>query len=197
MANQPPQSGSFEQILRCLRQVALSAAFTTEMEAVANYVTAGAFTPGNLVDANGAPFTVNMNDPDFANAGGWVVTAYRQVLITHQLVPAPPYPLLMLTGGPGRTLFDDDTGDVSDWNYVINAVSVATADRPDIAARRAYALAQGFDRLLRRNQSLGGLVQLIRPEAPPAPGGEIEDRKDGVLSGVMQRFTVSALAGDL
>lgn len=197
MAAQPPQSGSLEQVLRCLRLLALSPAFTTEMSNVANYVGPGAFTPGPFRDAVGATFTLDLEDTAYTGPENWIPTAWRRVYTTQQMRPVPPYPQLSLLGSAGRMQRGDaaalaivDTGEAAGWVYTVDAVAVASADRPDIAPRRAMAMMQAFEFLVRRNEHLGGLVQLIQAESPPAPGGEIEVRKIGLISGVMQRFSV-------
>lgn len=198
---QPPNSGSIEQVLRCLKLLAQSAALATEMKAVTSYMGSQAFTPGNFVDASGNTFALGMADSQFGDPGSWVPASFKQVLITHQLRPVPPYPLLMLLAAPGRTMpgnrgrWELDTGQSVEWIYVVDAVSVAVSDRPEQASRRALALSQGYERLVRRNEHLGGLVQLITAEGPPAPGGEVEQAKSGILSGVMQRFQVTVRAG--
>jgi hypothetical protein len=104
---------------------------------------------------------------------------------------------LALLGAPGRLQRADtapramtDRGEAVGWMYTVDAVAVASADRPDIAPRRAMGLMQGFEWLVRRNEHLGGLVQLIEAEGTPAPGGELELRRIGIISGVMQRFAV-------
>lgn len=199
---QPPNTGSLEQVLRCLVALADSPAFALEMQAVASHMGAGAFQPGAFADADGGSFLLNLSDVSFGDPAEWLPTAFRQVLPTEQLLPVPPYPLLSLIAQPGRvqrgsgaSMFEVDTGELSGWVYVIDAITVASADRPQIAARRALGLMQGFERLVRRNRHLGGLVQLIAAEGPPEPGGTVETGKHGVLSGVRCRFQVEALAG--
>lgn len=190
---QPPQSGSLEQILRCLRGLAQSPAFGVEMGIVTSFMGTQAWTPTNLVDANGLKFNLSLNDQQYGAPSTWVPNAWNQVLITAQIRPVPPYPLLMLLPGPGRRTFEFDTGQVAGMAYTVDAVAVAAADTPEVASRRALALIQGMERLVRRNEHLGGLVHLIHAEGPPAPGGEVEHARDGILSGVMQRFSVAAL----
>jgi len=198
---QPPQSGTLEQVLRCLRLLALSEAFRLEMDVVCNYMGNQAFQPANFVDANGGRFSLGtLDDVQFGDPNSWVPKAFKQVQITQQLRPVPPYPHLELLGAPGRmqqtatsAVFEVDTGEVAGFIYVIDVVAVADGDRPTIAARRAMALSTGFSRLVRRNEHLGGLVQLIASDGPQAPGGEVERGKGGLVSGVAQRYRVEVL----
>lgn len=199
---QPPQSGSLEQVLRCLRLLAQANAFSVEMGLVAAYMGSGAFTPGQFVDGAGTRFSLDLNDAQFGSPTTWVPTAFKKVLLTQQLRPVPPYPHLELFGAPGRPIrsdhapsFEFDTGELTAWSYAIDAVTVADGDRPEIAARRAMALMQGFERLVRRNEHLGGLVELIASDGPPSPGGEVERGRHGLISGVAQRFHVEVKAG--
>jgi hypothetical protein len=200
---QPPQSGSLEQVLRMLKAMALSNAFTVEMDLVAAYMGADAFTPAPIVDATGQQYTIGLIDTQFGDPAEWVPMAFKKVRITQQLRPVPPYPHLELLGAPGRIMrsdqaaasFELDTGEMAGWSYAIDAVVVAQADRPEIASRRALAMCQGFERLVRRNEHLGGLVELIASDGPPAPGGEVERGRIGLISGVAQRFHVAVKAG--
>lgn len=193
---QLPRTGSLEQVLRCLRQMALSPAFGLEMQAVVSQMGAGAFSPVNLLDASGATFSVSLNDTEFGDPSGWVPTAFTEVTFSRAILPVPPYPRLQVFGAPGRLQRDGefDAEEVAGWTYVVDAVAVAADDRADPALRSALALMDGFERLVRRNApSLGGLVQLITPEGPPAPGGPVESENSGNVAGVMQRFRVFSL----
>ncbi len=203
MQAQRPNTGSLEQVLRALKALALSPAFPLEVGLVAYHMGQGAFSPGQFVDANGALFTLSLDDEQFGDPAAWLQRTFRKVQITQQLRPVPPYPHLELFGAPGHqqqadhSPFEVDSGQVAGWSYRIDAVTVAQADRPEIAARRAMAMMQAFERLVRRNQHLGGLVQLIAADGPPAPGGEVEHGKLGLISGVAQRFQVEVLSGIL
>jgi len=194
---QAPRTGSLEQVLRCLRLLALSPAFTLEMNAVIANMGSGAFIPSNLIDAQGASFSLpGLVDTEFGDPGSWVSTAFQEVTYSTALLPLPPFPRLQLFGIPGRLepseVFDTELAE--GWVYTIDAIVVEGNDRADPALRSALALMDGFERLVRRNApSLGGLVQLITVEGPAAAGGPVEADKAGVVAGVMQRFRVISL----
>ncbi len=197
---QIPYSGSLEQVLRVLQQLATSPAFTVEMQNVVSQMGTGAFTAANLKDANGNPFALNLNDTTFGSPSAWVPTAFLDCIVTSGLKLTPPYPRLELIGGPGRQqtasqgiAMEADTGEFVGWTYVIDAVVAAEADQAEPAQRQAHALIDGYERLIRRNEHLGGLVQLISAEGPPYPGGSIERQAGGNLAGAMIRFRVEVL----
>jgi hypothetical protein len=195
--SQAPRTGSGEQVLRCLRLLALSPAFGLEMQQVVAYMGTDAFVPRNLVDASGNRFDLTaMVDTDFDGPGAWVPMEFAEVTFSTALLPVPPYPRLELFGAPGQVQLrgDFDTELVAGWLWRVDAVVVNENDQAEPALRGALALADGFERLVRRNApSLGGLVELISADGPPAVGGPVEHEGSGNLAGVMQRFSVRSL----
>lgn len=190
---QAPRTASIEQVLRALALLAMSPAFSLEMEAVIANMGANAFVPQNVLDINGTPFGLPMNDVQFGDPSAWVPTTFAEVTFSKALLPVPPYPRLQLFALPGRLQdhgeFDQEA--VAGWVYLIDVVTVAGDDQADPALRSALALMDGFERLVRRNApSLGGLVQLITPVAPPAPGGPVDTEASGNVAGALQRFRV-------
>lgn len=203
MPNQLAQHGTLEQILRAVKQLALSSALAEEVAVVAGRMGSNTFQPSPIVSYNGNQVPYQMNDQQFGDPTVWVGGKYgqfAQAFASAQLRPIPPYPLLQLLAAPGRPVTDAngvameiDQGTVSmDW-HVFDAVIVTQADRPDPAARRALALCDALDRLISRNQNLGGLVYICRSVGPPSPGGEVESRRVGLLSGMVQRYEAAAL----
>jgi hypothetical protein len=194
---QAPRTGSLEQVLRALRLLALSPAFEAEMQNVIAAMNEQAFIPRNLTDAQGNRFALTaLADTEFGDPSGWVSTSFREVTYSSALLPVPPFPRLQLFAMPGRLqptqVFDQEA--IAGWESMIDVIVVEGNDQADPALRSALALADGFERLVRRNApSLGGLVELIAAEGPPAPGGPVEREMAGNVAGVMQRFRVSAL----
>lgn len=193
---QTPRTGSLEQVLRALKALALSPAFTLEMQTVGDQMGTGAFSPANLVDAAGNPFSLLLDDVEFGDPSGWLPNAFVEVTFSKALLPVPPFPRLQLFGMPGRVqqAGEYDTELVVGWTYLVDAIAVSCDDQADPALRSALALMDGFERLVRRNApSLGGLVELITAEGPPAPGGPVDTEQSGNIAGVMQRFRVYTL----
>lgn len=194
---QAPRTGSLEQVLRTFKLLALSPAFSLEMEEVISEMGSGTFIPANLVDAVGNRFSLpELADTEYGDPSGWVSNAFQDVTYSSALVPLPPFPRLQLFGTPGRLEASEqfDTELAAGWIYSIEAIVVEGNDRADPALRSALALMDGFERLVRRNApSLGGLVQLVTVDGPAAPGGPVELEKAGVVAGVLQRFRVISL----
>ncbi len=194
---QRPQTGSIEQVLRALKLLALSPAFALEMETVISYMGSGAFIPQNLTDINGNRFALTgMADIEFGDPSGWVSTSFQEVTYSRALLPVPPYPRLQLFAMPGRFQApgEFDQEQVAAQVYIVDAIVVTGSDQADPALREALALSDGFERLVRRNgPALGGLVQLIAPTGPAAPGGPVETEGSGNVAGVLQRFKVLTL----
>jgi len=192
-----PQSGSLEQILRAMKQLAQSPAFMLELEAVAADMGDHTFRPAPMVDAAGEAFDLEMEDTSYDGKMGWVSYPgpFQQVLTVQGLRPVPPYPMLQLLGAEGVVIpgTQADQSSLAIWEYVIDAVTVVVDDDPNAATRRAMAYSDAFDRLLKRNEHLGGLVYLIFADGTPVPGGEVEQSGSGVVSGIMQRYHARAL----
>lgn len=194
---QEPRTGTFEQVQRCLKLLAEAPAFQLEMAQIVSQMGAGAFTPGVFLDANGNTFSLSMNDLEFGDPATWVPSTWAQVLTTDAIPPAPPYPSLYILGQPGRVqtatggeFVTDQRGLIVGWTYLVDFIAVAADDRAETAERAAYALMFGWQRLVRRNEALGGLVEMLSPEGPPVTGGPVSAAKSGNLAGVMQRFRV-------
>jgi hypothetical protein len=204
MSQQVAGTATLEQILRAIAQVAKSPAFTEEVDAVAGRMGGDTFAPEPIVSASGATYPLSMSDATYGDPMTWVsgkYGAFARVLTTNQLRPIPPYPLLQLLGAQGNAVVDSsgraveiDQGGLAMYWYTVDAVVVTQSDRPEAVTRRAMALSTALERLIRRNQNLGGLVQLIRPEGPASPGGEVESKRVGILSGMMQRYSAAAIS---
>lgn len=188
------RTGSLEQVLRSLRLLALSDAFMQEMQAVTAMMGTSAFIPQNLVDVHGTLFSLSaLADTEYGAPDSWVSNAFADVTYSTALLPIPPFPRLQLFAMPGRLqasqVYDQEA--ITGWEFIVDAVVVEANDRADPALRSALALMDGFERLVRRNApSLGGLVELIAAEGPPAPGGPVASENAGNIAGVMQRFRV-------
>jgi len=192
-----PNSAGLERILAAFKQLAEAPAFLRELEVVVAEMGDRAFRPAPLVDADGEPFELDMEDRDYDGNREWVSYPgpFKQVLTTQQLRPVPPYPLIQFLGEEGVRVPDTqvDQAPIALYQYTVDSVIVIEDSNPDAASRRALAYSDAFERLVRRNEHLGGLVYLIDSDGPPVPGGEVETTRTGVLSACLQRFHVRAL----
>lgn len=193
-----PNSATLDHILRAMQQLALSDALMQELAQVATEIGQQAFVPAPMVAADGSSFPLNMVDTSFhSTPEQWVpfLGGFKQVLITQQLRPVPPFPMLQLLGYEGTRVPDTqvDQNAVAIYEYVVDAVTIVSDDNPIAASRRAEAYCNAYDRLVKRNESLGGLVYLIETQQPPTPGGEVEQSGLGVVSGMLMRYHARAL----
>lgn len=207
---QPANTGSLDQVLRFLQALAQSAAYSTELQAVVATMTSP-FVPGRMTDVNGNPFWLTSDGTstgtsllvDQSDPQGWLgmvtatsTPAWAAVQITESLRPVAPYPRLILngTGGPGVL---GEEREYRVWHYGIRATAICsgTGD-PEAAQREAIAMLEALESLTARNESLGGLVNLIRAEGPPQSGGygKIEG---SIVAGAQIRFgvTVERISG--
>jgi hypothetical protein len=75
---------------------------------------------------------------------------------------------------------------------VVDAVVITHGDDPSWVQREALMLVDAFEHLVERNEFLGGLVELITAEGPPAPGGARIAQGVGLLAAASVRFTAMA-----
>ena len=193
---QSPRTGSLEQILRCLRTLASSPAFGIEVASVVNAMGPAAFQPGPFTDANGVAFNVSLDDEEFGPPAGWIPTSFAVIDIADSLKPIPPYPRLQLFGIPGKVLPDqeiDQQERVTGWANFVDAIVITADDRAEPAQRSALALMDAFERLVRRNPYLGGLVELCVADSSPAPGGPVHTEKSGNVAAALLRFRVETM----
>lgn len=197
---QPPNSGSLEQILRCMKALALCDQFGMEMQTLAYRMGPGAFKPWpdglHFTAADGSTFAIPMDDEEYGPPSSWIPTEFAEVRIVDNQALQPPYPRLDILVQQGRLSVSvqglDAVADVGDWAEVIYYIDLVVAtqmDRPKVAARAAGALLDGYSRLLMRNKNLGGLVGLVQPAAPPAPNAE-QLQEGGLVCGVTQRYHI-------
>jgi hypothetical protein len=194
---QQANTGSLEQVLRCLQLLAQSAAYTTELQAKIAEM-ASPFVPGNFKDANGANFTLNITDTEFGGPAGWLGTmpnsttpAFAAVQITDNLRPLPPFPRLLLIGDHGPAPLAEER-EYREWRYGVQAVTITSGDADVQAVQRdAFVMVDAFESLVERNESLGGLVDLITADHPPISGGYGRIKNAGILAASMVHFRVS------
>jgi hypothetical protein len=195
---QQPNTGSLEQVLRCLQLLALSPAYTTELQAkVADM--ASPFVPGNFKDANQANFTLNITDTEFGGPSGWVgmttstsLPGFAAVQITDNLRPLPAYPRLLLIGDHAPASLAEER-EYRVWRYGVQAVTICSGDLdPQAVQRDAFVMADAFESLVERNESLGGLVDLVTADHPPIAGGYGRIKGAGILAAAMVHFRITA-----
>lgn len=192
MSIQLPANASLEQIVRALAGLALHVEADTV--AVANEMSTQAFEPAPMLDANGNAFSISMVDVEqgvTADPTEWIETSFARVYRTDGLKVTPPYPNLQLLSAPGEVLMTIDQNGAELRSYTVDAVVAAYSDRPQQATQRALALITAFNRLVKRNPQLGGLVSLIKGDGTPVASGEAQ-QQPGLVAGYMQRFAVLA-----
>lgn len=179
-----PYSCSIDQLLTALKALALSPAMATE---IANYKAVLAAQSSSIIvtDANGATASVNIGpiDTDFS----YIASSFASVQISSQQKILPPLPILELVGRPGRvqqstvgSRFTADAGLAEGEIFTIDAYAWAgTSDDPRRVQLEAVALMYSFKMLLKRNEQLNGLVQLIQPLGPVEALGNIPPAKQG------------------
>lgn len=190
---QIPGSGTLEQVLLMLQAIGQSAAFAAEAAAV-NTVAAASLVY-SITDIAGVRTPIELKEAQFSDPS-WLAGSFANVLISDRLNVPPPYPILVLVGASGRlqggTSGSFDEREVAGWRHRVDAVVVADSSENQSALRQALLLLDAFDRLIGRNQSLGGLVQLITPETPPIPAtGRLDD--ENTIAGAMIRYGVDVL----
>lgn len=196
-----PRNGSLDQILRALALMAQSAAY----QAALNQKIA-AMNPGpllNLIGVDGSAFALDLSDTQAGGPAGWLgrttgttAPGFAAVYVTDHLRLAPPYPVLELAGMPGHggvpggTRYEE--AEFRSWSYVVDAVAITQEDDPQAAQRSALVMVDALEQLVERNDSLGGLVELISATSPPHPGGS-HPTSDGIVAAALVRFEVSSL----
>lgn len=142
-------------------------------------------------DLNGNAYQLELKEQQFTDAT-WINDTFAMVQLTDELDPVPPYPRLIFAGGPGRIESAPsgpfDEADIAQWRYRIDAVVMAESSEPQSAQRLALMMLMAFDRVIERNQQLGGLVQLIAPESPITPGGAGKTQTGAIVGGAMVRY---------
>lgn len=194
---QAPNTGSLEQVLRCLQLLASSAAYTTELQAKITDM-ANPFIPGIFKAADGTSFNLNLTDAQFGGPGGWVgmttsnsPPGFAAVQITDNLRPLAPFPRLLLIGdhGPGPLA---EEREYRVWRYGVQAVSICFGDLdPQAVQRDAFVMVDAFESLVERNENLGGLVDLITADHPPISGGYGRIKGAGIMAAAMIHFRIT------
>jgi hypothetical protein len=175
------QFGDLDAVLVLLRKLALTPAYNA---ALATLVATCA--PGQSVytlrdRTNGltplATIDLAEDDPDTGALldTGWADEGFAQSMVAESLKLAPPFPVIEFIGGPSAYM-RGPTGDAEDAeyalvNYTVDAVVFASGDQQRITARKALLYNEAFRRLIRKDESLGGLVLQMRSRGGVEPGG--------------------------
>jgi hypothetical protein len=178
---QVPGSGSLSQVLKLLSKYALTPAYNTVLaETVANAAaTQSVFTMHDRTNGRAVLATIDLAEEDPETGvlldASWADTGFAQSMIAETLKLAAPFPAIEFIGNPGAYLRGHE-GEMEDAdygvvNYVVDSVVFASGDQQIIVQRKAILLAEAFRRLLRKDESLGGLVMQVRPRGPVEPGG--------------------------
>lgn len=195
----PPYSAYLDVVLVALRQLAMSPAMATEIATYKSYRTSAEPFNLNITDAAGAVSQINVAPADGVNLS-YIAPSFQTVTTGQLQKNMPPLPQLFLVGMPGRlqvaqsgSPFRDESveGDI----FAVHAVVFGgTSDDPIRAQEEAIVLAQCFRSLVRRNEHLNGLVQLIQPVGPTEPNASLAPWNPGTtVPSARVRFEVYSL----
>ena len=174
---QTPGSATLDQTLRFLALLAQSDAYATELQALvsATNPTAKEVLRYAVVDANGQQRMLDLVDTDYADLS-WISPTLKRVQTTDGLRIEPPFPRLMIIGQPGEMIRDAQGGEfradaaaIVGYAYLIDCIVLTSNGDPNAASREALLHAEALDRLVQRNEQLGGLVRLIGSDGPGTP----------------------------
>ena len=192
---QTSHAGSMEQVIRMLASMAQAPAYTTEVQGLKAGLDPGGLTL-QIVDANGLVSVIDLDDvslPDLT----WVDESFAAVITAEGVRIEPPYPKLQIIARSGGlqaddhgVVFRDDR--VQGQIYHVDATVIVNKDIPTYADRAAVIMARAFERLVRRNETLGGLVQLIQPRGPIEV--ETQTAKPGDVAAARSALEVYVLA---
>lgn len=196
------RAGTMDQVLRMVEAMASNenALFTAEVTALTSdlgTVGANAFT---VQDVKGNSYEIDLVEPSEPDHDlSWIHKEIARVDIGDALPATPPYPRLLLIGQKGGVQkaensdeFRTDQGGIVGYEYIVDAVIITANGSPELAEREALILADALDRLVSRNAALGGLVEYISSDGPPAPASA-PNKQEGNLGGALLRFHVKVL----
>lgn len=193
---QQPGTGTLEEVLRFLKALMASAAFTAEVNAITAQINASQVY--TVTDVNNATYQINTQD---TNGVAWVPTAFKRIMVSDNIRIGADNPELQLFGQPGRISPGvtgefrlDQTSDPM-YDLVIDGAVLTYASAssdPARAEREALILADACDRLVMRNPSLGGLVRHIESDGPPVPASA-PAKAGGTTGGALIRWRAKVL----
>lgn len=196
----PPFSGSLDQVLAMLKAMALSPAYALEVATYKSLLTVSAPLDFVVVDANGGRALVNISPADLPDLS-YIADSYGKVVTTDLAKISTGLPVLQLMGMPGRLQNAASGRPFRDVGYeaetyLIDAVTWAgTVSDPNRCQAESVILSACFKMLVRRNEQLGGLVQLIQPTGPvEALGSAPPARSGSTIMGSRVRFECLVLS---
>jgi hypothetical protein len=195
--------GDLDAVLRLLRALALTPAYNAVLaQLVASYA------PGQSVytlrdRTNGMqPFaTIDLAEDDPASGApldtGWADTGFAQSMVSETLKLTTPLPVIEFIGGPSSYARGRE-GDIEDADYAVVAYTVdvvvfAGGDQQLITARKALLYNEAFRRLIRKDESLGGLVLQMRSRGGVEAGGGGRVKDSPVVMSSRVRYSVTCV----
>lgn len=188
--SQAPNSGTLEEVLRFMKSMFGTAAFTNELDNItAQIATSQTY---NITDINGATYPIDTKDT-FSTDESWVLQNFAKIVVTDGLKVGADNPTLLLFGQPGTVAKALEGGDFRldqnfepSYDYIIDGAVVTYGTDPEATQREATMLADACDRLVIRNPYLGGLVQYIESVGPPTPASV--PKAGGTYGGALIRW---------
>jgi hypothetical protein len=178
---QPPGTGTLDQVLTLLRKLAMTPAYDAVLADTVATAAPGAsvYTLHDRFNGMQPLATIDLAEEDQATGAlmdtGWADQGFAQALVSESLRLAEPLPAVEFIGSPGTYMRGRDgemeSADYAVLNFPVDAVVFAHADQQLVAARKALLYVEAFRRLIRKDESLGGLVLQIRPRGTIEPGG--------------------------
>jgi hypothetical protein len=175
------QFADLDAVLTLCRKLALTPAYGTVLAALVASCAPGqsVYTLRDRTNGMAPLATVDLAEDDPTTGAlldtGWADAGFAQSMVAESLKLTPPFPLIEFIGGPsvyvrGRE-GDFEDADYAVVSYTVDAVVFASGDQQRITARKALLYNEAFRRLIRKDESLGGLVLQMRSRGGVEPGG--------------------------
>ncbi len=201
-----PGSAEFSEVLSTVRKMILSPAMTAQIAVAAGRIAGGA-VPVTMTDmSTGAQFfTGDLSETDTDGVtvlrNDWLESQIRECHIAERVRLRAPFPAVELVGRPGRVIQSNTAGYLQEerWGvayaYRFDAVCWANGDEASVLLqRKALIYAECVMRMIRRDQTLGGLVKMIRAVGPvQAGGGGVPSKEAGLCMAAMAPFEAVVL----
>jgi hypothetical protein len=201
---QPPGTGTLDQVLTLLRKLALTPAYNAVLAQTVAAAAPGAsvYTLRDRFNGGAVLATIDLAEEDQASGElmdtGWADEGFAQALVAETLRLAEPLPAVEFIGGPGTYMRsregEMEEADYAVVSYLVDAVVFAHADQQLIASRKSLLYIEALRRLIRKDESLGGLVLQMRPRSWIEPGGGGRLKSSAVVMAARCRFDVRAIA---
>lgn len=167
-----PGSGSLAQVLTMLRKLAVSKTMNAEIAAGAATQIPGAVVltlnqraarPAGTIPA--APFeTVDLAEEALTADTRWIPSSIAKAIVGSTAEVTAPLPVVHLLTTTGSAAWEE--ADVREDHYRISAHIYTGGDQERFVWHSSLLLAEAYRRVLRRDDTLGGLVKWMRVSSP-------------------------------